>query len=259
MIDWRAEQSDCFVGTAIAIASAIAAAASSGAAIYSAHKQSDTAETAAKLATDATTHGADLQKQSNDEALAFTKSQAEADYQNQEIARRANYDQTAAKQARLGTLGNMLGLPPPTMPDYVPSVDPRYTTAGSAPAPGSGAAPAGGTPAPGTTTPGSQTPAGAPGSSAAALADFYKSIGVTPGARGSGGTDLAYYADQMDAHGGPTAANVGYFTGRIKQDLAGTTGSAAPPGATPPTGTLGAMLQPYRVANPTAALTPGGY
>ncbi len=245
--------------TAAAVATAVAGGAVAGASIYGAHKQADAATTAAQLQTDAATKAATLQKQSTDDALSFSRQQAETDWQNQELVRRANYDQTAAKNARLGTLGNMLGLPPPSMPDYVASVDPRYTTAGTAAPTGSASG------APGSTTaPDGSTPAGTDPITAQLTAN-YKALGVAPTGRGTGPTDIAYYADQIAKTGGATPQNLAYWMGpqgRIATDLAKAKGGGAATPAAPtstPTGTLGAMLQPYRVANPTAALTPGGY
>src|SRR2546429_297363 len=71
-------------------------------------------------------YAADLQAKSIADALGFTKQQAEGDWRNQELTRRGNFDQWAATQGRLGTLGEMFGMRPRYIPPYVPSEDPRY-------------------------------------------------------------------------------------------------------------------------------------
>lgn len=245
MIDWDASQSDKFIGTTAAIIGLIAAGTTAGASMYAAHKTSESANTAVETETNAQKYAADLQSKASADALAFTQKQSENAYQNSETSRQGNYDQWAAGQRRLGSIDQLIGMGPREIPAYVSGVDPHFD-GGGAPT-GPGGAPAGG------------------GSSAAALAAFYKSIGVAPGARGSGGTDLAYYADAIDAHGGPTAANMGYFTDRIKQDLAkaGSPGGAGPSTA-PPVGsvnsylTSGAGTAPYAPVAIAPALTMPG-
>lgn len=131
MIEW--ESPDKFIGTAAALISLAAAAATSSAAVYSANKQSGAAEQSAKLTTDAATHSADLQSQSQKDALAFQRQQAEVDARNQEQARKANYDQWASREQRLSTFGQMLGLPARDIPAYQASQDPNYDASSQPP------------------------------------------------------------------------------------------------------------------------------
>ncbi len=53
-------------------------------------------------------------------------------YRNQELTRRANYDQYASGQNRLKFLDSAVGLPERQVPDYVGSQDPNYTGTPSA-------------------------------------------------------------------------------------------------------------------------------
>lgn len=94
---------------------AIGAGAMAGSSMYGAHKQASAAEDAAAAQTAA-----------NDKALAFQKTQAENDYQNQESTRRANFDQWSARQTSNNSVRRALGLGAINIPGYVPSVDPNY-------------------------------------------------------------------------------------------------------------------------------------
>lgn len=98
-----------------------AAGASGGAAIYSANRQSGAAEDAARLQTGAANRSADLQSQANAAALAEQQRQANIAQANAEATQRANYEQWKAKEQRLSAIGQMLGLAPRNIPDYVPT------------------------------------------------------------------------------------------------------------------------------------------
>lgn len=112
-----------------------------GAAVLGAALAGGTAAvTAAKMQTGAASDAAAAQQKSTAEALAFQKSQAENAYQNNETTRHANYDQWAAHEARMGSVGEMLGLKPRVIPAYVPGVDPNLT---GGPAAASGVSPSG--------------------------------------------------------------------------------------------------------------------
>src|SRR5262249_38113815 len=63
---------------------------------------------------------ADAQLKATREALQFQLEQAAQGFANAEATRRGNYDQWAAQQGRLSTLGQMLGMKPFTIPAYVP-------------------------------------------------------------------------------------------------------------------------------------------
>jgi hypothetical protein len=189
---------------------------------------------AAKISSGASNNAADIQAKSASDAMALTakgnadtlqyeKDQAAQTQANFNTTQKANYDQWAAAQQRKSAYGQMFGAPAQDIPAYqAPTTLASYAT----------------TPPATTTTPGgssSTSPAPTSGdASTQALAAFYKSIGVTPGPRGSGGTDIAYYADALNAHGGPTADNLGYFTDRIKTDLSkASTGGGAAATSTP--------------------------
>lgn len=74
----------------------------------------------AKMQAGAADDAAQAQLQASREALAFQKQQAAQDLSNAQAAQRGNYDQWAAKQGRLSTLGQMVGLKPFQIPAYVP-------------------------------------------------------------------------------------------------------------------------------------------
>lgn len=121
---------------AIATSTAIAiglAAGTAGAGVASAKIQSNAAGKAAKLATTSANYSADVQSKSNADALAFQKQQAAQDLATANATQRANYDQWAARESRLGSLGEMVGLGPRSIPGYVP-----ITGADGAPGPGGG-------------------------------------------------------------------------------------------------------------------------
>lgn len=125
MIDW--DPPDKFIGTtaaAIMLASAGVSAVSSA---YGAHKQ-----------TDAANHAADLQSNASQQALTFQRDQSLKDQANFESTQHANYDQWAAREGRIGQLGELIGMGPRNIPAY------RSTSTG---APGStGSATTGGKP-----------------------------------------------------------------------------------------------------------------
>ena len=187
-----------FIGTAAAIASAIAAGAGVGSAALASHGASE----AAKTSSDAALKAAQLDADAKAKALDFQKQQAEADWKNQEIVRKANYDQWVAQQQRKGSVASLFGLPAPSIPDYVPSVDPSYTGAAGAPAP--------------TATGGTNTSINMPSGIDPRFAALYQKYGVTPGARGSGPADWQYY--QTDAVRNANG-DVNYVLGRLEQDL----------------------------------------
>jgi hypothetical protein len=127
------------------------AIASAGGSVAAAAIGSHASGKAADKQVEATTRAAELQKQSNDEALAFQKEEARRAYIAAESDRHANYDQWAAGQRRLSTVGDLLGLGPREIPAYVPM--PAYDTgSGSTPAPSS-AMPASAMPASASATP----------------------------------------------------------------------------------------------------------
>lgn len=134
---------------------AIAAGTMATTGLIGASKQAGAAKDAAQLQVDAANHGADVQAKTAADTLAWNKQQAETQWQNDEVNRKANYDQWAAKRQNVGSIGQMLlgsRFTPSTIPGYVPSIDPRYLD-GATPVPaGSGQTPAAAAP-PGAMTP----------------------------------------------------------------------------------------------------------
>jgi hypothetical protein len=140
------------VGTGLAIAGA-GAAITAGAAIYGANKTSGAA-----------THAADLTSKAAADTLTFQKQQAAQELAKAQATQKASYDQWAARQGNLSTLGQMMGLPQRNIPAYVPTIN-----TGAPPAP----------PLPGR-TPTPPAPAGPPPSRIA---------GAAPDARLEGAVD----------------------------------------------------------------------
>jgi len=102
---------------AAAIPIIIGAAATTAGTVYGAKRQADAAEKAAGM-----------QAQGSEQALDFSKVQAAAAARQAEIDRRANYDQWAARDQRMGRLGEAVGLAPRRTPGYVPGMtDPAAT------------------------------------------------------------------------------------------------------------------------------------
>lgn len=123
-------------------AAIVAAAIVGGAAVGSAAIQSHAAGSAANTTSNAANHAADVQSTSTREALDFTKQQAAHDAAVAEANRRANYDQWAAQQRRLGSVGDLLGKGPREIPGYVPLPPASFQTGPGGPAAPGG--PAGG-------------------------------------------------------------------------------------------------------------------
>lgn len=122
--------------TAVAIATAAGAA---GAGIGGAAIASHSAGKAAKTQSAAAIRAAEIQAQSEREALAFKQQAAEQDRLQAESAQRGNYDQWRAREGRASSLGSMLGLAPRQIPDYVPI--PKAPAATPAPALNTGSTP----------------------------------------------------------------------------------------------------------------------
>jgi hypothetical protein len=86
---------------------------------------------AAQKQLEATKYAADAQAKAAAESLAFQRQQAAYDAAMAETNRAANYQQWAAKQQQLGSVGQALGLPARSIPAYVP-----LPAASDAPSPG---------------------------------------------------------------------------------------------------------------------------
>lgn len=114
------------------------AAATAGGAVAGAAMSSHGVSSAADKQMQAANYAADQQKKAADDQLAYQRQQAENTYRQQEADRKANYDQWAARQTRLNSIGAALGYGAGTsIPAYVPIADPGYTT-GTTPLPPTG-------------------------------------------------------------------------------------------------------------------------
>lgn len=124
--------------TAGITAAAIGAEATGYGAIAAAHETSSANEKAATLTANAADYAANQQAAATAAALAFSKQQAENSYQNDEVTRKANYDQWAAGQTLHNSVRDALGYGSAAIPAYVPGVDPNFnaSTAGAPPAAG---------------------------------------------------------------------------------------------------------------------------
>lgn len=108
--------------------------------LFGAYKQGEAADKSAAIMAASAKYSADLQAKAAADSLAFQYGTAENAYQNNEVSRRGNYDMWRARERRLGTIGEEVGLGPREIPEYVGGVDPHYGTVGGAaagvPAPG---------------------------------------------------------------------------------------------------------------------------
>lgn len=201
--------------------------------LFGAHQQSKAASEAAQIEAAAQKYAADLQAKGQADALAFTKGQAENAYQNSEAARHGNYDQWAAAQRRIGSIGSLIGMGPREIPGYVAGVDPNFTGTG-APAGPSGA-PAGAAPAVNANN----------GDIGQQISAFFKSRGVAD-------SETPYWVQKWAEFG---AKDPAYFNKRLAAaDIfgGGGGGQATTPGR--PIGTVGSYLQtPYA----PVPITPG--
>lgn len=102
-------------------AAIITAAGTTGATIASSKIQSGAAKRAGDTQARSSEQAAKLQAQAAAQALAFQREQARLDQARFEATQRANYDQWAAREKRLGTLGEMLGVGRREIPAYVPT------------------------------------------------------------------------------------------------------------------------------------------
>ncbi len=217
MIDWYADQSDKLVGTTAALIALAAAGASATGTIV-----------ASKMNANAADKAATIQGASTDKATALAQSQADEsrrEFDAQQAAAKAQWDTEQSNKApyrqvsadALLRVRDLLGLPQ------------------GSPLPSSTTAPTSSTTMPGASsslTPGSGNPTDL-NAITAALTDNYKKLGTAPTGRGTGPTDIAYFADQIQKTGGLTPGNTGYWfgpSGRIAQELAkaGGGGGAAP-------------------------------
>jgi hypothetical protein len=176
-----------------------------------------------------TKYASDAQSQASANQLAFLRQQATYDAASAEANRSGNYDQWAAKQRQLGTVGQALGLPARDIPAYVPL--PAYGGGTTAPAAGTGPAASvvpgvvGPGPGPSATSGGAlPTVSAANGDIATQVAAYYTARGVTPNP-----SSVAYWASKWNEFG---AKDPAYFNQRLGQADEFTGGGGSAPAAT---------------------------
>jgi len=251
-------------GTAIAIATGVGTAAAS---MYGASKAAGASERATTLQTSAAQQAALIKAKSDAEALAWEKQQAAIQQQNFNATQRANYDQWAARENRMSSLGGLVGLPARNIPAYmqstavVPTGTGQTGTSGApaalpdgAPGTAPGAAPAGA--APGGAPPPAAASAGAPAVSAdrgdigTQVSNYFKARGVSD-------AETPYWVQKWAEFG---AKDPAYFNQRLAQAdiFGGGAGSAAAPrpgtpSPVPSPYTLGSLAAPYAPRTPALA------
>lgn len=215
----------------VVAAAAIGAGASLGGGVLA----SRSASSAAKQQAQAANQAAQYQSQSTREALDFQKQQAALEMQRSEADRRANYDQWLAREQRLGSLGQMVGLGARNIPGYVPSMQ---TTSGMPSAPG-GPTPTGAQP----------NVSAANGAIQPQLEAFFQSRGVPT-------TEVPYWAskwNELEARG-KEIGNPNYANMRLGMaDILGGARYGGAPSAT--VGSIGQMASASPMGAPTAPLT----
>lgn len=116
------------IASAIALG-ALAAGAAAGGTVASGVIQSKAAGSAARATTNASNYAAQQQAEASRRTEQFQREQAQAAWKAAETDRRGNYDQWAARERRLGSVGEVLGWGPRDIPAYVPSPDPQLLPA----------------------------------------------------------------------------------------------------------------------------------
>ncbi len=194
------------IATSTAIALAVAGA-SAGASVYSAHRQADAAEEAARLQSQGVQSGQQAQTQANNAALEFQKQQAEVERQRYEQSQRLNYGEYARRAAAARNIGQAFGFDLGPVPSY----DSIYQPVNGAPSQQGPTSAASG-------------PITMPSDIDPRFAAVYQEFGRTPTGRGTGPTDYQYY--QTDALHNANG-DVDYVLGRLRQDLSGQGGGAS--------------------------------
>lgn len=146
---WERFEGRGVIATAIALA-ALAASATAGGAVVSgaigAHAAGSAAQVQAKASSDATAQQLQYEREAlaaqtkaTDDSLAYTKQQAGQNRADAETTRQGDYEQWAAREGRLSTIGGMLGMPARQIPGYR-ALGPEQGAAGPGGAPAAPAA-----------------------------------------------------------------------------------------------------------------------
>lgn len=88
--------------------------------LFGQHKAQQGADKAADRQAEALRYAADQQLRASREAQAYAERESALDRLVAETNRRGNYDQWRAREGRIGTLGQLAGLPARDIPGYVP-------------------------------------------------------------------------------------------------------------------------------------------
>lgn len=104
----------------------IAAGIGGGAVVVGAKMQSNANRRAAETQSQAANYGADRELEGSREAERYQRQQAQAQWADAEGARRANFDQWAARQRSMNAFRKKYGFDETAIPDYVASQDPRF-------------------------------------------------------------------------------------------------------------------------------------
>lgn len=125
---WERFEARGVIASAIALAALAATATAGGAAVSSAiasHGSNSAAETQAAASKEATNQQLQYerealasQQKAAEEQLSYTKQQAGQSRADNETNRQADYEQWAAREGRLSTIGGMLGMPARQIPGY---------------------------------------------------------------------------------------------------------------------------------------------
>lgn len=94
--------------------------------LWGAHAQSSAANRGADMSAEAMRYAADLNARAQADSLRYLQQQGGNAFANAEASRHGNYDQWAARERRLGSIGEMLGYGSREIPAYVPGVAPTY-------------------------------------------------------------------------------------------------------------------------------------
>lgn len=223
-------------------------AINAGTQLYGANMQANAAQAQTEAGAAASKYSADLQAKAQQEALAFARQQAETDWQNQELARNANYGQWGARERRVSDFGTTVGLPGREIPAYVAGIDPRFTSGTLAGAAGGGTAASSGAPAGGLPQIDPSKPIGPQ------AAAYIQSRGATPNP-----TSAAYWQQKWPelVARGQEIGDPNYALKRLAAaDELGGGGAPASSGLRfmPMSGTLASAITPYQQQPVTPAL-----
>jgi len=218
----------------------VAAAIIAGGSFAAAKVASNANRDAANQSTSSANYAADVKSKSDQAALDFEKQQAAQNQSNFEATQKANYDQWAAREGRLSTLGQMLGMPGRNIPAYVPTTNLTGQPSGAGSAGGS------------TTSRTAPAISADKGDIGAQIDAYFKSQGVN-------NSETPYWVQKWSEFG---AKDPAYFNQRLAAaDVFGGNVATKPGPAAPVSGstaslmptTLGAMTTPYSPMAPALA------